>query len=257
MKGGRVRRSPITTTLGLALALPLTLGACGDEAVAGRRVVVFAAASLAPAFGELATAYERRHAGTRVELHCAGTPRLVLQLREGAPADVLASADEPNMARVVDRHLVVGAPVVFARNRLAIVTAAGNPRGITGLADLARADLRVVLCGPDVPAGRYARQALAGARVAVSSVSDEPSVQAVVAKVRLGEVDAGIVYRTDVAAREGVDMVPLPVEHDVVATYPIAVLASGGDREGGAAFVAFVTSADGQAVLRRFGFEVP
>jgi molybdate transport system substrate-binding protein len=243
----------------VALLCGLVLTGSCSEAASGRSATVFAAASLTASFEALAQEFERRHPGSRLELHFAGTPQLVLQAREGAPVDVFASADEASMQRIVDLGLAVAPPAVFARNRLAIVTAPGNPHGIAGLADLGRSDLRVLLCGPEVPAGRYAREALARASVALRSLSDEPSVKAVVSKVRLGEVDAGIVYATDVpaGAEAGVDAVPIPDAQNVVATYPIAVLGAGSERATGDAFVAFVLSPEGRAMLRSFGFASP
>ncbi len=220
--------------------------------------MVFAAASLTAPFQELAEVFERNDPQSAIELHFAGTPSLLVQLREGAPADVFAAADEPNMQRAAADGLLAGPALAFASNHLAIVVASGNPQRIAGLADLARSDLRVALCGPEVPAGRYARQALTKAAVVVRSVSDEPSVKALVNKVRLGELDAGVVYATDVAAAAvGVSAVAVPDEFDVQARYPIAVATTGGHREGGARFVAFVLSPAGQQILRDFGFGAP
>lgn len=255
---GGLRRSAATRLLALlSMSLFATLAACGSR-TADRSTMVFAAASLTAAFQDLAVAYEAAHPGEGVELHFAGTPQLVVQIREGAPVDVFASADEANMQRIVAMGGTLGPPVVFARNRLTIVTAEGNPQGIRGLADLARDDLRVVLCGPQVPAGRYAREALAKAGVTVRSRSDEPSVKAVVSKVQLGEVDAGIVYVTDAtSAAQQVDAVPIPAEHDVVATYPIVALGAGANPAGAAAFLAFVRSDAGLAILQRHGFARP
>ena len=215
---------------------------------------VFAAASLTGPFTAIARAFEQQH-GNQVELNFAGSPQLVLQLREGAAADVFAAADQPSMQRVVDAG-TARAPVEFARNQLAIVVPKGNPKGVRGLADLARGDLKVALCGPEVPAGKYARQALAKQPLAVASVSDEPSVKAVVAKVQLGEIDAGIVYATDVRAH-GVEAIAIPSEQNVVANYPIAALERGGNRGGGEAFVAFVRSAAGRGILLEHGFMLP
>jgi molybdate transport system substrate-binding protein len=248
----------LTRTSWLIAALPwLGCAACGKPTAAERPILVFAAASLTAPFEALAAEFERRHPGSRTELHFAGTPQLVVQVREGAPADVFASADAANMQKLVDAGRTATPPAVFARNRLAIVTPKGNPKGIQALADLARADLRVLLCGPEVPAGRYARQALAKASVAVTSASDEPSVRSVVSKVALGEADAGIVYATDAAGTAAVTAVAIPEPHDVVASYPIAVLSTGGSRTGGEAFVAFVLSADGRGILEGFGFLGP
>ncbi len=221
-------------------------------------VLVFAAASLTACFQALAKDFEALHPDSKIDLHFAGTPQLVLQVREGAPVDVFASADEANMRRVIENAKVVGRASVFARNRLTIVVAKGNPKAVRGLADLARADLRVVLCGPEVPAGRYARQALEKAGVVVRSLSDEPSVQAVVNKLRLGEVDAGLVYVTDWAsAQEDLDAVAVAGEHNVTAAYPIVSLGAGENRTGAALFVDFVLSSAGQALLQRYGFSSP
>ncbi|MEZ6037602.1 MAG: molybdate ABC transporter substrate-binding protein [Planctomycetota bacterium] len=256
---GNVVASPswAKITACLLLAVCCACGA-GDRASRPQKVMVFAAASLTAAFGALEQAFEQREPECDVELHFAGTPQLVLQLREGAPADVFASADQVNMQRVVELGLVTGEPVAFASNRLTIVTANGNPKRVQSLADLARDDLSVVLCGPEVPAGRYARQALQKANLVVASRSDEPSVKAVVAKVALGEVDAGIVYVTDaVAAGAQVQAVAIAEQHDVVASYPIAVLGNGHAPALGQRFAAFVRSPDGQALLSRFGFGAP
>jgi len=243
---------------GLGLAALAALGSCGSSADREPAVMVFASSSLTAAFEALAGAFEERHPDAAVDLHCAGTPQLVVQVREGAPVDVFASADAANMQRVQDGGHAAGPPIVLAENRLAIVVRRGNPKGIGGLADLARPDLVVALCGPGVPAGRYARQALARAGSTVRSVSDEPSVSAVLAKVELGELDAGIVYATDVRAASGrVDGVEIADEHNVRAAYPIAVLTAGSNRAAAASFVELALSEDGQRILRSFGFLVP
>lgn len=249
----------------LAATSLLALAACAAEPgaedpshspAATRTVTVFAAASLTEAFTALAADFERRHPDVNVALHTAGTPTLVTQLLEGAPAHVFASADTKSMQRVVDAGLAVEKPRTFASNHLAIITAPGNPRGITGLADLARQDLTVAYCGPDVPAGRYAREALEKAGIAVRSVSDEPNVKALVTKVRLGELDAGIVYTSDAhAARDAVASVPLHEGHAVAAEYPIVPITSKGTAaHDGPAFLAFVLSPAGQARLAEHGF---
>jgi molybdate transport system substrate-binding protein len=242
----------------LALAL-LPAGGCGkDEAAAKQKAMVFAAASLAAPFQAIEKVFEGAHPGVDLELDFAGTPQLVAQVREGAAVDVFASADMPNMQKLVDAGQTASPPQVFARNRLVIVTAPGNPKGIRSLADLAQKELRVVLCGPSVPAGRYAREALGKAKVAVQPVSDEPSVNAVVSKVQFGEADAGVVYLTDAAsAGARVGSVAIPDAENVVATYPIAVLSAGSNRRVGEQFVAFVMSAGGQEILHAAGFQSP
>lgn len=231
----------------------LASAACGRPVAAHQHVRVFAAASLTAAFTELAQAYERAHRGEQVVLQCAGTPTLVMQLQQGAEADVFAAADAVHMERVVAAGRTIAAPVPFATNRLAILVARGNPRRVQGLADLARADLRVALAGPEVPAGRYARQALARAGVAVRSLSDETSVSALVGKLRLGEFDACIAYATDAApAAEAVEAVAIPADQNALASYPIAALTPAGR-----AFVAFVLADEGRAALLRHGFRTP
>ena len=232
--------------------------ACSRTA-APQPVLVFAAASLAAPFQQLAKEFEQRHPGAKLELNFEGTPQLVMKLlQQGAPADVLAAADEANMQKVVSAGKTANAPAEFARNALTIVVGKGNPKGIRSLADLARSDLRVVLCGPEVPAGRYARQSLDKAAVTVRSSSDEPSVKAVVTKVQLGEADAGIVYVTDtMAAGDKAAAVPIPDEHNVVASYPIAVLAAGANRSLAEQFVAHVRSEAGKRTLQSFGFLTP
>jgi molybdate transport system substrate-binding protein len=219
---------------------------------------VLAAASLTGAFTELARELERSHEGAAVELHFAGTPQLVLQIKEGARADVFASADEANMRAVAAASACAEPPRVFARNHLAIVVAKGNPKRVARLADLASPTLMVALCAPRVPAGEYARQALRSAGVTVASVSDEPSVKAVVTKVALGEIDAGIVYATDARdARAGVDSVAVDPLHDVEAAYPIALLANGRSRDVGREFVELVLSDRGRRILLAHGFRSP
>jgi len=244
-----------------AALLTLTVAlvpACDARPGAPPAALVFAAASLTSAFEELAAAFEVAQPPARVELHFAGSASLVLQLREGAPADLFASADAANMQRALALGAAVGAPRDFAANRLVIVTPPGNPRGIAHLADLARDDLAVALCGPEVPAGRYARAALASAGVTLRPVSDEPSVKAVIAKLQLGEVDAGIVYVTDaLAAGDSVHAVPLPAAQQVVARYPLVVLDGGVAHDTAAAFAEFVLSRRGQTILAAHGFAPP
>lgn len=246
--------------LAIAVGVLAGLVACGGSAATapGPATRVFAAASLTAPFEELARRFEAAHAGSRIQMQFAGTPTLVLQIREGAEADVFASADLPNMQKVVDAKATAAAPQPFASNRLTIVVAKGNPKHVVGLADLARADLKVALCGPEVPAGKYARQALAKANVEVRSVSDEASVKALASKIELGEVDAGIVYVTDAtSAAARLDAVSIPESQNVIATYPIAVLVKSRTPAVAAQFVEYVRSPAGQAVLSQFGFGAP
>jgi molybdate transport system substrate-binding protein len=241
----------------LAAVLLAALTACSKPAEAGLPTTVFAAASLTAPFEHIAQEFERSHPGTKIELHFAGTPQLVLQVRDGAQVDVFASADVPSMQKLVAAKLTAMQPRTFAKNRLTLVVGKGNPKGIASLADLARKDLRVLLCGPEVPAGKYAREVLTKAGVTVQSASDEPNVKAVVAKIALGEADAGIVYVTDVAsggAAPAVEAVSIPDVNNLVATYPIAVLSTGHNAATGASFVEFVLSPEGQQILGSAGF---
>jgi molybdate transport system substrate-binding protein len=241
-------------------ATALGLAACGGGGSGGSggqspaEIKVFAAASLTAAFTELGRRYTAAQ-GTKVTFNFAGSQALATQIGQGAPADVFASADLDNMAKVKD---LVGTPQSFASNRLAIVVEQGNPRGIRTLDDLAGGDVKVVLAAGEVPAGRYAKQVLDRAGVKVTPVSQEDNVKAVVAKVSLGEADAGIVYVTDVAAGgarvEGVD---IPREQNVVATYPIATVKAGKAQDAAQAFMDLVLSGQGQQVLHRYGFLPP
>lgn len=242
----------ITVILVVSAAGPLAHGGSTESGT----VTVLAAASLGQAFRAMATEFESRHPGTTVTTSFAGSPTLVRQIREGAPADVFAAADEASMARVAEFDGLAGAPRIFARNRLAIVVAAGNPEKIAGFADLARPGLTIALAAPGVPAGRYAREAFAKAGVVAPPSSQEADVKAVLQKVALGEADAGIVYVTDVSG-ESVEAVSLPDEFDVVARYPIAVLASARHPDAAREFVDFVSGPGGRAVLARFGFLAP
>jgi molybdate transport system substrate-binding protein len=244
----------------LALAA-LLLAACGGGEPAGgaagspAAIRVFAAASLTAAFNELGPRFTAANGGTRVTFNFAGSQALATQIRQGAPADVFASADVPNLDKVED---LVGEPRVFAGNRLAIVVERGNPRGVDGLDDLAAGDLKVVLAAAEVPAGKYARQVLDQAGVRVRPVSEEDDVKSVVTKVSLGEADAGLVYVTDVTAGgDRVEGVDIPTGQNVTASYPIAVVTASEAQDEARAFVDLVRSAEGQQVLKRHGFLPP
>lgn len=241
----------------LPLLLLLALPACGSTATPGRELTVLAAASLADAFTELGDAFEATHADATIRFGFGGSQRLATQVVEGAPADVLATADETQMEVVVEAGAVTGEPVTFATNRLAIAVGPGNPLGIQGVADLADPALTLVLAAAEVPAGRYAREVLAAAGVEAQPDSLETDVRAVLGRVALGEADAGIVYASDlVSAGDEVDHVGL-AHHGVTARYPIAVLADARSPALGQAFVDLVRSERGRAVLAEHGFVAP
>jgi molybdate transport system substrate-binding protein len=250
--------------------MAMLLGGCGSAAPAGSSsglhgsITVLAAASLTGAFTSMGAAFQHEHPGTTVHFVFAGSSTLAAQIQQGAAADLFASADQPNMDRLVSSGLVLGSPSTFARNRLEIVVGSGNPHRIAGLADLNRPGLVVVLCAPAVPCGRYAEQAFQKAGLALRPASQEADVNAVVSKVALGEADAGIVYATDIAAAgsrvEGVD---IPANLNVIAAYPIAVLKDSQNVSLARAFVGFVlenaprAASDGQRILARYGFLAP
>lgn len=249
----RARAHPILAALLLVIA-SLAPGTRADAA----EITVSGAASLTAAFGAIAEAFGKAQPGAVVRTNFAGSSTLVQQIREGAPVDVFASADESNMQKLVDAGDVAGAPVVFAKNRLAILVARGNPKKIGGIADLATPGLVVSLCGPAVPAGKYAREIFARAGVAVPESSQELDVKAVVSRVVLGEADVGIVYTTDIlAAGDDVEAVAIPDALNIVARYPVAVLAHAKQPELARTFVTYLTSSEGQSILQRFGFLPP
>jgi molybdate transport system substrate-binding protein len=219
---------------------------------------VFAAASLTKAFNDEKTALATSASGLSLTYNFAGSQALVTQIQQGAPADVFASADTKNMQKLVDAGLV-DAPETFARNKLEIAVAPGNPKNITGLADLERPGMTLVLADVSVPAGKYARQAFEQAGLtAPKPVSNELDVKSTLSKLTLGEADAVVVYVTDVkAAGTKVTGVEIPDAQNVVATYPIAVVKASKNAAAAAAFVDEIVSGGGQQGLQAAGFMPP
>ena len=256
----------------LAVAVAMLLASCADagepggaddgvipgDATLSGSITVLAAASLTEAFGRLGEAFEEAHPGTKVTYNFGPTPALVAQIQQGAPADVLASADELSMKRIADRGLLAGSERIFAQNKLQIIVPAGNPKGITDLASLTRPGLVLVLPGEDVPAGRYAAEVFDKAGLKLPKAGREESVKAVVQRVALGEADAGIVYVTDVkAGGPKVSGVEIPENLNVVARFPIAALKSSGKLVLAKAFADFVGSPPAEQILNGFGFLEP
>lgn len=228
-----------------------------DAPVSGD-VTVFAAASLTAAFTEIGDAFTVENPDVTVTFNFAASSELVTQIGQGAPADVFASADQSNMTKLTDAGNNGSTPVVFATNLAAIIVGPGNPKGITGVSDLANPDLTLVLCAPEVPCGTYAAQIFTNAGVTVTPKSLEENVKAVVTKVTLGEADAGIVYATDVtAAGDKAAGVAIPADQNVIAEYPIAVTKEAPNAAGGQAFIDFVNLEQGQKILDSYGFLAP
>jgi molybdate transport system substrate-binding protein len=241
-----------TSRLLLGLALAALAAACAPEPGTAR---VFVASSLGPAFEDLAAAFEGQAPGERIEVHAAGSPTLLLQLREGAPADLFAPADLAHIQEAEDSLRHLGSALPLATNRLALAVRRGNPHGVSGLADLERDDLVPLLCGPEVPAGRYARALLQACGMAPRSASDEPSARAVATKLRLGEADLGLVYATDVRATPELEEVPLSAPDAPRVEYRMLLLASGSAPDTARRFASFVTGPEGRSVLSAHGFE--
>ncbi|MFI7219619.1 molybdate ABC transporter substrate-binding protein [Micromonospora maritima] len=256
-----VRR--LRVTLAGALVAALVLAGCGggtDDPAAGRDgggpVTVFAAASLTESFTRLGKDFEAAHPGSTVTFNFAGSSALATQITQGAPADVFAAASPATMKTVTDAGDAAGTPSVLVRNQLVVAVPKGNPGRVAGLADLARLGVKVALCAEQVPCGAAARTALDAAGVRLTPVTLEQDVKGALAKLRLGEVDAALVYRTDVrAAAADLDAVEFPESARAVNDYPIVVLRGAGNPEGARAFVDFVRSDVGLAVLTAAGFQ--
>ncbi len=235
---------------------------------ASTTLTVFAAASLTEAFSELGHRLEQQTPGLSVTFNFAGSQQLALQLEQGAPADVFASADQRWMTYAQEHTLVEGDPQVFARNLLVVIVPKTNPARIGGLPDLVRRGTKIVMAAEAVPAGKYSRDALHNlasapgfpasydTRVLANVVSQEDNVKAVVSKVQLGEADAGIVYRSDVtpAVAKYVRTFDIPDRYNVLASYPIALVKGTKNQEAAEAFISLVLGEEGQRVLGQKGF---
>ncbi|MFF2267816.1 molybdate ABC transporter substrate-binding protein [Cellulosimicrobium cellulans] len=262
-------------TLVAVLAACATGGGAGDDAASSdgttgaastpaeeRTLTILAAASLREVFTDLAADFEAEHDGVTVALSFAGSSDLGDQILAGAPADVFASADERNMTRVVDAG-DASDPVAFATNTLTVVTPPGNPAGVETFADLAREDVKVVVCAPEVPCGGATDKVADAAGVTIHRVSEEANVTDVLAKVTSGEADAGLVYVTDATlAGDDVDVVDVPETDAALNVYPVALVAAAEDAgpeqvELAQAWIDLVTGDTGQAALAAAGFGPP
>ncbi len=234
---------------------------------AAHTLVIFAAASLTGAFQEIGQSFKAANPGVQVSFNFAGSQILRTQLEQGAAADVFASADQKNMDLLESENLILRDSIQrFATNSLVVVIPASNPGGVQSLRDLARPGLKLVIADTSVPAGNYTRQVLTkmsqdaiygadfSTNVLANVVSNETDVKQVVAKVELGEADAGIVYLSDAVAAPGLLTLPIPANFNVTASYPIAVLADAPAPNLARAFIEYVTSPAGQSILAKWGF---
>lgn len=253
---------PVRRAMALASALILAAG-CGRGASAtsgADDLSVFAAASLTESFTELARRFEAAHGGTSVRLNFGPSPELARQIVEGAQADVYAGANPASVRPLAAAGVADGAAVTFARNRLQIAVPRSNPARIAGLRDLGRDQVTVALCAVEVPCGAAAKQLFDRTGLTIRPVTYERDVKAVLAKVRLGEVDAGLVYRTDIRAEERsgaagpVTGIEIPDADKAVNDYPIVAIRRG-NTSGAERFIDFVLSPEGQSVLADAGFD--
>ncbi len=267
-----MRRTALTLT-----AVALALAGCGSSSTTGSAndggtspaagtssapavsgtVTVFAAASLKEAFTELGTSFEAAHPGTTVVFNFGPSSGLATQISSGAPADVFASASAKSMDQVVTAG-AASAATDFAKNTMEIAVPPKNPAGITAVIDLTRKGVKVALCQAAVPCGSTAAKVFTNAKVTVTAVTQEVDVKAVLSKVSLGEVDAGVVYVTDVlAAGDKVKGVAIPADVNASTTYPIATLTKSPNSVAAQAFTDYVLSTDGAAALAAAGFAKP
>jgi len=219
---------------------------------------VLAAASLTDAFGQVARSFEAAHPGVSVDLSFGPSSGLATSITEGAPADVFAAASPASMEVVVEAGAADGPPHDFARNALELAVPEGNPGGVRGLEDLGRGELLVGLCAEEVPCGQLASRVLERAGVVAAVDTEEADVRALLAKLVAGELDAGLVYETDVRAAGGdVEGIPLAAGDEGGTSYPIVALAEAGSPEQADAFVGLVRSAAGRRILADAGFRAP
>lgn len=257
-----------TTRVLCAAVIALSAAACstaptsnpasstGASSVSGP-VIVYAAASLRATFEAIGAQFTSAHPGTEVKFSFGGSSGLLAQLTQGAPADVFATADTPTMDKARRAGLITDA-APFATNTLTIATAPGNPKAITGLRDLTRAGTSVVVCAAPVPCGTSTATVTRAAGVTLAPVSEEDSVSSVLAKVRHGQADAGLVYRTDVRGAAGsVGSVDFPEAADAVNVYPIGTLSGASNPSAAQAFVDFVVGQRGRSALADAGFGAP
>ncbi|SCK39301.1 molybdate transport system substrate-binding protein [Streptomyces sp. WMMB 714] len=265
MASALILRRAAAAVLTTALVVPLS--ACGSDGKdsGGTKddsgnapkadLTVLAASSLTDVFKTAGKAYEKENPGTKLKFSFAGSQELAAQVKQGAPADALVTADTRTMDGLGSD---TGDSTVIAKNRLVIATGKDNPEKVENLEDLADPELKVVLAAPEVPVGRYSEEVLDKQKIDVRPVSQEPNVRAVLSKVELGEADAGIVYKTDAATvPDKVDAIRIPDDENAVASYPAATLKSSKNSKAAEAFVKWLSTPEAQKFLRDAGFQKP
>lgn len=258
-------RRILTAVVALGVVLGLASCSSGSQATGGadasaepKVLTVLAAASLTESFNAIKTQFETENPGVTVRISYAGSSDLAQQIVNGAPVDVFAAASDATMKTVTDAGLTAEAPTVFATNVLQIATVPGNPKGITGFADLVKPDLKVVVCAPQVPCGAATTKIEQATGITLTPVSEEPDVKSVLGKVTTGNADAGLVYVTDVvAAKDTVTGVSFPEAQQARTNYPIAVLKNAPEADLAAKFVALVKGEFGTKTLEAQGFAKP
>ena len=271
----RTRVAPLGAfAAALALALSACTGTATPETTTGAteaastgaaestlsgELTVFAAASLHEVFDELAEDFAAEHPDVSITFNYGGSSGLVTQMVDGAPVDVLATANERTMTQAVDEGLMAGDTPIFVTNTLTIVTEAGNPKGITGLADLNGEGVRLVVCAEQVPCGSATVKLEETSGIDLQPASEENAVTDVLGKVTSGQADAGLVYITDaVGAGDQVAIVDVPEAQDILNKYPIGVTANAANPELAQAWVDFILSDHGQTKLQQdYGFGAP
>lgn len=258
------------------VAVALTAAACSSgsapstgSAPSSTDLTIFGAASLKGALEKAKSAYEASHPGLTLTLSTDSSAVLAAQIEQGAPADVFLSADTSNPKMLVDGGFASGAATVFAGNELTIIVPLDNPANVTTPTDLARSGLKVIAAGDGVPITGYATQLIDNlgdqpgyppgfaAAYTANIVSKEDNVKAVVAKIELGEGDAGIVYVTDAAASTRITSIDVPDAANVRATYAGVVVKASPKQDAAKAFLDWFAGPDGQAILASFGFLPP
>jgi molybdate transport system substrate-binding protein len=243
-----------------ALAPIILFSACASSSESQEHTTleVYAASSLATPFELAGLAFEKAHPGVNVQFNLGASSDLARFVQEGAPADVFASADVANMDKVESQDLLDSPSVIFATNYLEIIVEKGNPLNISSLEDLSNPDLIFITTNPDVPIGKYTAEVLRKAGVTIVPDSFENNVKGIMLKVASGEADAGIVYHSEVIASEGqVEGIKIPTEFNIVAKYPIGIIKKSAHKKQTQAFVDFLLSPKGQALLIQYGFKTP